>query len=84
MSDAEILQYLQSHASVDRFYLFIAPGGDALVKYFDASGRSWNLMEDDDVFIARVVDFLRLSGVRVFDDFEALLKCEQETARLTC
>ncbi|HTH10756.1 MAG TPA: hypothetical protein VMA55_14410 [Acidovorax sp.] len=82
MSDVEVLEYLQSHAPLERFYLFKSPEGDILMKYFDRSGRSWNLMEDDDAFSSRAISFLRRSGVRVFDDFSALLRYEREAAHL--
>lgn len=82
MSDVEILDYIQSHAPVDRFYLFNSLGGEVLVKYFDAAGQSWSIMEDDEVLVTKVVGFLRRSGVRVFNDFGALLKYEKETASM--
>lgn len=78
MNDAEVLAYLLSHAPIDRFYIFVPPGGDALMKYFDSTGRSWNFMEDDDEMAACAVAFLRHSGVKVFDDYSELLKYEQE------
>lgn len=79
MNDTEILAYLESHAPLERFYLFMPGRGDeVLMKYFDASGRSWNIMEDDDETVARVAEFLKRSGVQVFNDYSALLKFEQE------
>lgn len=81
MSDTDVLAYLQSHASLERFYLFRPPGGDeVLMKYLDASGRPWSIMEDDEAFAAQAVDFLKRSGVRVFNDYPALLKFENEAA----
>lgn len=80
MNDTEILAYLESHAPLERFYLFmLGQGDDVLMKYFDASGRSWNIMEDDDETVARVAGFLKRSGVQVFNDYSALLKFEQES-----
>lgn len=82
MNDTEILAYLQSHAPLERFYLFVPRGGeDVLMKYFDSSGRSWNIMEDDDEAVARAVEFLKRAGVQVFDDYEALLKFEEARKR---
>jgi hypothetical protein len=79
MGDSEVLAYLQSHAPLERFYLFMPRGdNEVLMKYLDSAGRSWNLMEDDDETIARAVDFLRRFGVRVFDDYAALLRYEQD------
>lgn len=84
MSDDDVLVYLQSHAPLERFYLFRSPkGGGVLMKYFDALGRPWSIMEDDDAFAAQAVDFLRRSGVQIFDDYPALLKFEQEIASKT-
>jgi hypothetical protein len=81
MNDPEILAYLQSHAPLERFYLFTPKGGDeVLMKYFDSAGRSWNLMEDDDEMVAQAVSFLKRSGVKVFEDFAALLRFEKEVA----
>lgn len=78
MNDAEILAYLQSHAPLERFYLFMPRGGDdVLMKYFDASGRSWSIMEDDDETVARAAEFLKRAGVQAFYDYDALLKFEE-------
>lgn len=82
MNDTEILAYLESHAPLARFYLFMpSQGDDVLMKYFDASGRSWNIMEDDDETVAQVAKFLKRSGVQVFHDYSALLKFEQESGK---
>lgn len=82
MNDTEILAYVESHAPLECFYLFMPGQGDeVLMKYFDASGRSWNIMEDDDETVARVAEFLKRSGVQVFNDYSALLKFEQEAGK---
>jgi hypothetical protein len=82
VNDTEILAYLESHALLERFYLFMpGPGDDVLLKYFDASGKSWNIMEDDDKAVAQVAEFLKRSGVQVFNDYSALLKFEQESGK---
>lgn len=57
------------------------PGDDVLLKYFDASGKSWNIMEDDDKAVTQVAEFLKRSGVRVFNDYSVLLKFEQESGK---
>ncbi len=80
MNEAQILAYLESHAPLTRFYLFApAQGGQALIKYFDAAGKSWNIMEDDDQFVAQLTQFLERSDVRVFNDYATLLKFEEES-----
>jgi len=56
-------------------------GDEVLMKYLDASGRSWNIMEDDDETVAQAVAFLKRSGVQVFDDYAALLKFEEGAGR---
>lgn len=82
MTDTEILLYLESHAPLERFYLFMPGQGDGvLMKYFDSSGRSWNIMEDDDETVAQATEFLRRSGVQVFRDYSALLKFEQDSGQ---
>jgi hypothetical protein len=79
MSDTEVLEYLVSHAPLDRFYLFTPPGtDDTLMKYIDSTGKPWNIMEDDDELVARAVTFLKATGVKVFEDFSALLQYEQQ------
>lgn len=82
MKYTEILAYLESHAPLERFYLFMpGQGDDVLVKYFDDSGRSWNIMEDNDEAVAQVAEFLKRSGVQVFKDYSSLLKFEQESEK---
>ena len=85
MNDAETLAYLDSHAPLERFYLFAPRGSDeVLMKYFDSAGRSWNIMEDDGITVAHAIDLLKRSGVQVFNDYAAMLRFEQEaTTRLS-
>jgi hypothetical protein len=81
MNDAEVLAYLLSHAPLDRFYLFAPPGASAaLMMYFDSSGKPWSIMEDDDETVERAVEFLKRSGVPVFDDYLAVARHERDTA----
>jgi hypothetical protein len=82
MNDVEVLAYVQSHAPLDLFYLFAPQGtNEVLMKYFDSSGRSWILMEDDDETVDRAVGFLKRSGVPVFDSYPAVQQYEQDTAK---
>ncbi|WP_124823544.1 hypothetical protein [Burkholderia stagnalis] len=82
MTDSEILEYLLSHAPLERFYIFISPdNGGELMKYFDGSGKSWSIMEDDDEVAACAIEFLKRSSVKSFDDYSRLLQFEQEFAR---
>lgn len=67
MNDSDVLKYLLSHTPLDRFYLFTPRGtDDTLMKYFDSTGVSWNLMEDDDETVALAVAFLKKSGAKSF------------------
>lgn len=78
MNDSDILKYLLSHAPLDRFYLFTPRGTtDTLMKYFDSTGKSWNIMEDDDGTVALATAFLKRSGVKIFEDYAALLEYER-------
>jgi hypothetical protein len=47
------------------------------MKYFDSTGVSWSLMEDDDETVAHAVAFLKRSGVKTFEDYAALLEYER-------
>ena len=80
MKDAEVLEYLVSHAPLDRYYLYEPPGeaGTLLLRYLDSSGWPWNIMEDDDELVTRAAAFLKAAGVRVFEDYSALLQYEQQ------
>jgi hypothetical protein len=79
MNDAEVLEYLVSHAPLERFYIFEPRGtGNALMSYFDSAGRPWNIMEDNTELVARAVAYLKASGVKVFEDYSALLQYEQQ------
>jgi hypothetical protein len=79
MNDAEVMVYLQSHAPLERFYLFVPKErSEVLMKYFDAAGKFWNIMEDDDETVAKASELLKRSGVRVFVDYPALLAYEEE------
>lgn len=78
MNDSETLTYLLSHAPLSHFYVFARPGStEVLMKYFDANGASWSLMEDDDETVSAAVEFLKRSGVTVFQDYAALLEYER-------
>lgn len=78
MSDFDVQKYLLSHAPLGRFYLFIPPGtDDVLIKFFDATGMSWSLMEDDDCAVAHAVAFLKELGVKTFEDYADLLEYER-------
>ncbi len=83
MNDSDVINYLISHAPLDRFYLLVLQGSNiTLIKYFDSTGVSWNLMEDDDHTVERAIDLLKRTGVRCFEDYAALLEYEQiERAR---
>ena len=39
------------------------------MSYFDASGMSRNMMEDNDETVAQVAEFLKRAGVEVFYDY---------------
>lgn len=81
MNDSEVLAYLESHAPLHSFYLFAPRGSnEVLMKYQDSNGRTWIIMEDDDEAVERAVDFLKRSGVPVFDDYAAATRHEQEMA----
>jgi hypothetical protein len=47
------------------------------MKYFDSTGKSWNIMEDDDGTVALATAFLKRSGVKIFEDYAALLEYER-------
>lgn len=82
MKDVAISEYLIDHAPLERFYIFMPTGEEGvLMKYFDESGRSWNLMEDDDEMVQCSVAFLMRSGVKVFTDYASLFQFEEEFAR---
>jgi hypothetical protein len=78
MNDSEILQYLLSHAPLERFYLYEPNGAKSvLMMYFDETGRSWSLMEDDDHVVASATSFLKRSGVNVFHNNAALVEYQK-------
>ena len=84
MSDSDILRYLLSHAPLSKFYLFTHPETEEiLMKYFDSTGASWNLMEDDDLTVSSSVSFLKRSGVKDFKDYRALLDYERNNGTST-
>jgi hypothetical protein len=76
MNDAEVLEYLQSHAPLDSFYLC---AGDTLLRFKDEAGKAWILMEDNDKLAARAAELLKARGVKVFDDFFAMLEYEKQS-----
>jgi len=80
MNDAEVREYLLSHAPLDRFYLY-APGGhdDGLIRFTDPAGRAFVLAEDDDDLARHAIAVLKALGVRVFEDFSELLQYENRT-----
>ncbi len=80
VNDAQIIKYLLQYAPIENFYVF-APPGNALLKYFDANGRPWTIMEDDEKLVERAVVFLKASGVKVFEDHAALVQFELQNPR---
>lgn len=67
-SEEMLLQYLQSHAGIENFFITCLGSPDAqLIKFYD-SGKTWCLMEDDDILVADAVEFLKSKGMPVFYD----------------
>lgn len=76
-----IVDYLSSYAPISSFYVFRSAGSDVgLIKFYDSSWRSWNVMEDDEALAAQALAFLYESGAPVIEDMKSLLKYEAELA----
>lgn len=81
MSDSDVKEYLRSYAPLTNFYLFFPPGSDdVLIKFFDESGRPWNIMEDDESAVANAVAVLKSLNAKMFHDHAELLAYEREVS----
>ena len=77
--EKDVISYLESMSSIDKFYLHrFLDTGRALIHYFDEDGESWAVMEDDDSFLSRCLEYLCKNEVREFSDIEELKKYETE------
>jgi hypothetical protein len=77
--DQEVIAYLESLADLENFYLHrFNQNNRCLIQYFDQQGQPWALMEDDDAFVARCVEFLKKYGAPEFDDVEDMKAFESE------
>jgi hypothetical protein len=81
-TEAEVTEYLLSHAEIGAFYITcLDDSSPGLIKYFDPSGKSWSLMEDDDELVANAVEFLKTKGAPLFEDMNAALEFERKRLR---
>lgn len=77
--EQEVLLYLNNLSSIDKFYLHrFENTGRALIHYFDEQGESWALMEDDDTFVSKCMEYLCKQRVPEFTNVEELKKFESE------
>jgi glutamine cyclotransferase len=77
--DEEVVFYLKHYAELGDYYLHKFNSTDTcLINYFDKEGQGWSLMEDDDAFVERCVDFLRRNNAPEFDDVEEMKAFELE------
>lgn len=77
-SEDQIVDYLSGHSALDAFYVFCSKSeGVGLIKFVDACGSSWSLMEDDDELVAGAMDFLRRRKAPFFHDIASLLEYEK-------
>lgn len=77
--DEEVIVYLKHYANLENYYLHeIASTDSCLINYFDDKGQGWSLMEDDDAFAERCVNFLKKLGTPLFDDIEEMKAFESE------
>ena len=70
-SEEMLLQYLQRHAGIENFFITCFGSSDAQLINFYASGKTWCLMEDDDILVADVVEFLKKEGIPIFYDLSS-------------
>ncbi|MEO0443115.1 MAG: hypothetical protein AAFZ92_05155 [Pseudomonadota bacterium] len=84
--DEEVIVYLKHYAELENYYLHKFNSTDTcLINYFDKDGQGWSLMEEDDAFVERCVDFLRRNNAPEFDDMEKMKVFESEkSASIKC
>jgi hypothetical protein len=71
LDDGEVRQYLLSHAPIESFYI------TSEINFFDSTGKSWCLMEDDDDLVSDAVEFLKRSGAPCFKDIDTAREFEE-------
>ena len=75
----QIIEYLMSLASIDKFYLRKLQSSDSYIAYYyDMDCNFWVLMEDDDVFFKKCIEFLIREGVIVFESIEEVKEYEKQ------
>lgn len=76
-----IVQYLQSYAELNSFYIFYVTGSEpGLIHYFDSEGESWCLMEDDNELVDACLIYLKEMGAPIFDDIHKLREFETKSS----
>ena len=77
----DIANYLASHAPIECFYVLCSPDNKAiLLNFFDAYGKSWTIMEDDDDLFNGAVTFLKKSEAPFFNNRSSMVEFERSMA----
>lgn len=77
----DLLKYLLSHAAIENFYITCLGASDAeSLNYFDSTGKTWYLMEDDEILIHDAIKFLKSKGTPIFYDVDLLRDFEKSKA----
>lgn len=66
--EEELLEYLLSYAKIESFYITcLENSSSGLISYFDSTGKTWCLMEDNDDLVEDSVEFLKNHGAPIFE-----------------